>query len=173
MFVSLGTLSDYMDFSTFWSFAESYINQKVMYGFFTGKLGPAHVIYGADLISLCMSLAAAAYVIVVAVDAGVSTALGLYHNYGGGYSTWTDLLYVWELIVIILWELWAFIVIIVSLVTAGQVWETVDSRIAEAAANSIGFDTAINSIHAVKMVALMFVSTFGIVLSGYALALTS
>lgn len=69
--------------------------------------------------------------------------------------------------------MWALIVIIVALVSASDVWAKVTARIEEAAADSIGFDTAVSSNHAVKMVALMFVSAFGCVLTAYAFAYAS
>lgn len=54
--------------------------------------------------------------------------------------------------------------------TASAIWSKVDARIAEAAADSIGFDTAVSWTHAIKTIALLFVSCFGIVLTGYSLA---
>jgi len=59
------------------------------------------------------------------------------------------------------------------LVTASDIWAKVDGRINEAAKDSIGFDTAISSIHAVKTLALMAVATFGVALTGYSLAYAS
>lgn len=102
MFSALGTLDTYMDFTTYWSFAESYINKTLLYGFLSGKLGPAHMIYGADLMHLCMTLAAAAYVVVKSVDAGVSFTRGFYHTYAGGSAN-GNLLYLWEVFVILAW----------------------------------------------------------------------
>jgi hypothetical protein len=59
------------------------------------------------------------------------------------------------------------------LVTASDIWAKVDGRINEAAKDSIGLDTAISSIHAVKTLALMAVATFGVALTGYSLAYAS
>jgi len=67
-----------------------------------GKLGATHVIYGVDLLSLCMTLAAAAYVIVMSVDTGVSFTRGFYSKYSRG-SSFSDLIYLLELIVILAW----------------------------------------------------------------------
>ena len=60
--------------------------------------------------------------------------------------------------------------IILALVIASDVWNQVDSRIEEAAKDSIGLDTAVSSIHAVKTVALMFVAAFGASLTAYSFA---
>lgn len=65
------------------------------------------------------------------------------------------------------------VVVIVALVFASDVWAKVDARIEEAAKDSIGLDTAVSNVHAVKTVALMFVSTFSAVLTAYATAWSS
>lgn len=69
--------------------------------------------------------------------------------------------------------MWALVVIILALVTASDVWNKVDARIAEAKAESIGLDTPVTWTLAIKTVALLFIATFGVVLTGYTLAYTS
>lgn len=102
MWSAFGTLDSYMDFTQLFSLGDSYIHSTVIYNFLTGKLGPAEVIYGADLMSLIMSLAAAAMVVCKSVDTGVSFTRGLYYNYAGG-SSLGNLIYLLEAIVIIAW----------------------------------------------------------------------
>jgi hypothetical protein len=58
-------------------------------------------------------------------------------------------------------------------VTAGEIWNKVDGRLAEAAADSIGLDTAVSWNAAVKTSALLMIVTFGTVVTAYALACTS
>tara|TARA_B110000305_G_C18901196_1_gene386462 strand:- start:264 stop:473 length:210 start_codon:yes stop_codon:yes gene_type:complete len=67
-----------------------------------GKLGAPHLIYGVDMMSLTMILAAAAYVVVKSVDTGVSFTRGFYHTYAGG-SALGNLIYALEVIVILAW----------------------------------------------------------------------
>jgi len=109
MFASLGNLSDYMNFDAFTSFGEHWINESVLTAFFTSKLGAAHVIYGADILSLCSSLAVAAFVIYYSVDrsVGFSNSLddifgGLYHDYAG-WSALGNIKYLLEIIVVLAW----------------------------------------------------------------------
>mgnify|MGYP003315747114 CR=1 FL=1 len=68
---------------------------------------------------------------------------------------------------------WALVVIITTLVTASDIWGKLDDRIAEAAKDSIGFDTAVSSNYAIKKVSLMFIATFAAVLSAYSFAFVS
>jgi len=69
--------------------------------------------------------------------------------------------------------MWAFIAIILGFVNASSIWDKVDSRLAEAAADSIGLDTAISWNAAVKTSALLMIMTLGTVITAYALACTS
>ena len=69
--------------------------------------------------------------------------------------------------------MWALIVIILALVTASDVWNKIDARLAEAAKDSLGFDTPVNYHLMAKTVSLLFICTFGVVLTAYTLAYTS
>ena len=109
MFASFGNLADYMNFDAFTSFGESWISGQVINSFFTSKLGAAHVIYGADIMSLCASLAVAAFVIYYSVDRSVGFVDslddffgGLYHDYAG-WSDLGNLKYLLEIIVVLAW----------------------------------------------------------------------
>ena len=102
MWSAFGTLDSYMDFSQMFSLGHTFIQGTVIKGFLYGKLGPAQIIYGADLITLVMSLAAAALVVCKSVDTGVSFGRGLYATYAGG-SQLGNLIYLLEAIVIIAW----------------------------------------------------------------------
>lgn len=57
--------------------------------------------------------------------------------------------------------------------TASDIWGKVDGRLAEAAADSIGFETAIGWALAIKTITLLFICTFGVVLSAYSLSYTA
>jgi len=102
LWTSLGTLDSYMDFTSLFSLGHNYISSTVISGFLYGKLGAPHLIYGVDMMSLTMILAAAGYVVVKSVDTGVSFTRGLYHTYAGG-SSLGNLIYLLEVIVILAW----------------------------------------------------------------------
>lgn len=68
MFASLGTLAEKLDLSGYFSLFENWVHTSVLTSFATSKLGAAHVVYGADVMFMCASLAAAAYTVVIAVD---------------------------------------------------------------------------------------------------------
>ena len=75
---SMGSLDSYMDLTSLFSLGHNYISSTVISGFLVGKLGAPHLIYGVDMMSLTMILAAAAYVVVKSVDTGVSFTRGFY-----------------------------------------------------------------------------------------------
>lgn len=84
---------------------------------------------------LIMCFAGAAYVVVNTVDAGVSAVNAFYATYGG-QSTFGNRLYLYEVIFIILNEMWSLVVTILGIYTASTVWELLEARLAEAAASS-------------------------------------
>lgn len=172
LWTSLGGLSSFLDFSSLFGLAQNFLGGKVFYGFYSGKLGPQDWIYTVDLVTMCMSLAAAAFVVVKAVDSGVSFTNGYYFTYGND-SNFSNYLYLYEVLVILTWDLWALVVIILSIMFASDIWQKVTLRIAEARADSIGFDTPISWWNAMKTTVLLMVQTFGVVLTGYSLAYTS
>lgn len=102
LWTSLGTLETYMDFTSLFSVGHNYISSTVISGFISGKLGASEAIYGADLMYLVMSLAAAAFVVVKSIDTGVSFSRGLYATYAGG-SAFSNLLYLLEALLILSW----------------------------------------------------------------------
>lgn len=172
LWTSLGGLDAFLDFSSLFGLARNFLGGKVIHGFMNGKLGPQDWIYTVDLVAMIMSLAAAAFVVVKAVDSGVSFTNGFYATYGND-STFSNYLYLYEVLVILTWDLWAFVIIILSITFASQIWEKVTLRVAEAKASSVGLDTPVSWMHAIKTTALLFVQTFGVVLTGYSLAYTS
>lgn len=70
----------------------------------------------------------------------------------------------------IAFELWALIVIIMSLVGAGDIWNWTDQRLAEAKKDSMGLETAISWHLAIKSVALIFIVTMGVVVAACGLS---
>ena len=122
--------------------------------------------------TLIMCLAAAAYVVVKSVDAGVSFTRGLYSTYAGG-SSFSDMLYLYEVLAILSWQFWSLIVIIIAFVSASDIWTKLDARLAEAAAASIGLENPLTWTMAVKTSALLMVCTFGVVVTAYALSDTA
>jgi len=67
------------------------------------------------------------------------------------------------------WELWALSIVAVSLYAGAQLWETVDARLAEAAADSKGIETPITMILAIKTSTLLMVAGLSALITGYAL----
>lgn len=115
---SMGTLSQYMDVSPSLGFFESIVSSTVLTYWNESYFdGPKYLVYFADITALIMNLAGAGYVIVKTVDAGVSAANAFYATYGG-QSTFGNRLYLYEVIFIILNEMWSLVVTILGLYTA-------------------------------------------------------
>lgn len=117
---------------------------------------------------LVMAYVAAAYVIVCTVEAGVSMSIGFYYNYAGASSI-GDLLYVFEVILIIAWQLWALITPIMATLLASEVWNQLDARVAEASLESVGFDTAVSWNLAIKTATLLLLVGSMTVVAGFSL----
>lgn len=107
--------------------------------------------------------------VVKTVDAAVSFLIGYYHVFGNASSI-GNYLGVYEVVVVIAFELWALLVIVLALDVAGDFWDWTDSRLAEAAKDSIGLETAITWHLALKNVALIFVYVTGIVIAACGLS---
>lgn len=168
MWASLGTLDSYMDFTTITSFGHTFITGKVISNFLSGEFGGEHVIYTVTLMSLTMCLATAAYVVVSTVQAGVNFMKGFYYNYAVS-SQYGNLLYAFEVAVIIAWELWALVITIMSFVGADLVWKKTEARMAEAAADSVGLENALTWDVVFKVCTLIMVGTIAVVVSGWSL----
>lgn len=117
---------------------------------------------------LVMAYVAAAYVIVCTVEAGVDMSIGFYYNYAGASSV-GDLLYLFEVILILAWQMWAFITPIMATMLASEVWNQLDTRVAEARLDSKGFDTAVSWDLAIKTATLLLLVGSMTVVAGFSL----
>lgn len=118
--------------------------------------------------SLIMCLTGAAYVIVKTVLAGIDFSDGFYFKYAD-WSDFANQMWLYEIIVILLWQIWSLEVTIVALVSAGYIWSTLDARLAEAAAGSIGVETPLTLDKAIKAFTLCMLTGLTVVIAAYAL----
>ena len=118
---TMKTLFDKFSWEEIFPSMESYINGIVMNGFIEGSLGSWQFVQAGDLIFLIASFVSAACVILAAVDAGIQLDRAFYSTYANKSST-GNLIYLWEVILIIAWEFWAFFYLILALVFASNVW---------------------------------------------------
>jgi len=117
---------------------------------------------------LCMVYISSAYVIVKTVDAGVSVSKGFYFRYAD-YSSIGNLVGVFELILILGWQFWGFVQPILATWLASDVWGQMEKRVAEANADTIGFDTPLSWEIAIKTNALLMLVGLILVISGFSL----
>ena len=82
-----------------------------------------------------MVYATSAYIMVKAIDAGVSTNRGFFFTYGteGWDSIVANLMGLWELPFILGWLFWGMMNVIFVTMFAMWAWTTLDWRLAEAA----------------------------------------
>jgi len=128
-----------MDFSSILNFGTTWVNSKVMMGFFSGMLAQREMLYTSIIWMLLVTYAAAGYVAVHSVDAGVNSAKGFYLVYGDNSSVGNNLM-IYELIFVILFLGWSLIKVILVTLFASQVWDAVDARLAEAAEGHTGLE---------------------------------
>lgn len=102
------------------------------------------------------------------VNAAVSFTQGFYHIYAGG-SDFSNSIYLYELIVIIIFELWSLIVTYMAFSSADAIWQKTEARMAEAAASSVGLENALTWDVVYKQVVMMMVACIGVVVSGFSL----
>lgn len=106
------------------------------------------------------------------VDTAVSASGAFYFNYANE-STFSNRLGIYELLTVGAFNGWALLVIILSLVSASELWQMTDNRLAEAEAESIGVETPIRLDLAIKTATLCMVLAFGVVVSAYSLGDTA
>lgn len=116
-----------------------------------------------------MCLATSAYVAVQTINAAVNFTKGYYKTYAKYRGGWGDLIYLWEILVVGLWELWALVIIILSFLTADTIVKKTGARMKEAADGSIGLENALTWDVVFQTCAMMLVSTLGVVIAGISL----
>ena len=164
---ALPTLTEKFDWTGHFSLMESFINSIVVKGFMTQELGSFEFVQTAAMMMLIMSYAASAYVICATISAGVSVSRGFYHTYAGG-SAIGNLLYLFELFLIIGWEFWGFMQVIFATSLASDAWGQLEARRAEAA-QTIGFETPLEWTLAIKSSTLLMLVGVMMVVSGFSL----
>jgi hypothetical protein len=165
---SLGTLGQYIDFTSILTFGRSYVDYTVITAFLTGQLGAATWVYTADLMALVAAFVGSAYIIIKTVDSGVSMTRGYYAVFAGG-SNFANALLTYEIIIIVLWELFALTMALSGLYDAYNVWGAMDARLAEAAEGSIGLENAFTWEKAIKASSLLMVIALADIISGFTL----
>ena len=124
-----------MDYTPLLSFGQTIIQGKVLSTIFMTPWAPAYVVYFASACELIMTFVAAAYVAVHTVEAGVSFGRGLYYNYAG-WTSMADLIFLWELFVIVAFLFWSILSIVFGMTGASLVWAALNERVAEVTADS-------------------------------------
>ena len=165
---SLGVLTDYFDITQFFTFGESYIQGTVFTGFFNGKLGTESFLQTSIMMMLIMGYVASAYVITCSISAGVSVTRAFYATYAG-FSDISNLLYLFEVVMILSFQGWGFWKAILVTILASQIWNQVDRRVAEAQADSKGYDTPISWELAIKTSTLTMIVGVMILVAGFSL----
>jgi hypothetical protein len=117
---------------------------------------------------MIVSFASAAFVVVKTVDAAIHTSIGFYHNYAD-YSTVGNLMYLYEIILIMAFLFWSFLTTILAILSGSNLWSLTDARLAEAAADSLGVETPITMVKGIKNLVLCMVVALGVAITGYAL----
>lgn len=129
---------------------------------------PIYMVYYADLAGLVMAFVSAAYVVCHTVEAGIDFANGDYHQYAGWSPVANSIGYM-ELGIVLLWDLWALVVVVVAVYSAMELWNAVDARLAEAAAGSQGVETPLSTGKAIKAVTLTLLAGLTVMISGWSL----
>lgn len=113
-----------------------------------------------------MAFVGAAYVVVHAVEAGVDFSRGLYYNYAR-FTQIGNQIAVFELLVCSMFLLWAFLVTVLSLVGAGEIWTQLNARFdgmdPKIGGTPLGWDKSM------KAVTLCLLLGLTILISGYSL----
>ena len=76
----------------------------------------------------------------------------------------------YEIVVVLAWQVWALTVTIVAIMSAAYVWTLLDWRLAEAAEDSIGVETPLTWDKAIKVFTLCMIAGLGVLISGFSLA---
>lgn len=125
--------------------------------------------YYSDVAALLIELGVAGWVVYNAVLATIHTDIGAYFQYAD-YSSIGNLMGLFDLIAFFLFPLWSSFVILTALVSAGRTWTMTDERLAEAKAGSIGVETPITTVKAIKVATLNCLSAIAIMIAGLGLA---
>ena len=120
LWTALGGIDSYIDFTSMINFGHTIISGRVLSAFLTGEFGGEHVIYTVDLIALIMCMATAAYIVVMSVAKSVTTSK--YYFIYANYSAIGNLLYLWDMFLLVMWQLWAMVLTIMAFVSAHLIW---------------------------------------------------
>lgn len=116
---------------------------------------------------LIMVYVVCGYIMVKAIEAGVSMDKGYYFTYGASSFLIGDLMALWELPFLLGWIFWGFANVIFVTLFAAYAWTTLDWRLQEAADSSIGLETALTWGHAIKSFIVLILVGFIIDLYGF------
>lgn len=140
---------------------------------YNAGLSPAvHYVYFGVVIMLLMSYVSAACVIYSTVVAAISTTRGFYFNYAD-YSSFANNMFLYEVLAIIAWLLWAFIVTIMATWAGSKQWGEMDKRYAESEAGSWGAQTTVSWDKGVKAFLLSVLTGMFTMISAYAMSETA
>jgi len=114
------------------------------------------------------SFVASGYVAVKTVDHAVSFTRGFYYIYGGK-SVIANRMFFWEIIVVMLFLSFSAGTTVMTYFMAAELWEMLDVRLAEAAAESIGIETPLDWDKAMKIYVLCMVVALTALVSGYSI----
>lgn len=119
-----------------------------------------------------MCFVSAAYVVVHAVDAGVSYTLpfieGYAAKYRSGYSTWGDSMGVFELVALILYMAWSMLMTVLALVEGANIWQTLEARERGVKEDGAG-GVALDDLQALKLVVLCIIMGVMSIVGGFSL----
>lgn len=150
------------------SLFKNYVTGAVFVHWDEALNGPIYWVYYGIIGSMLITLATAGFVAFKTVDAAIHLDIAFYHQFAN-YSSFTDNLFVYEVVCIAAFLLWSLLVTIMSIYTGSELWTLADARLAEAKAESIGVETPITMIKGMKAFVLMMVSAFAVMISGYSL----
>lgn len=130
---TMKSLTDKFSWTEHFNFIESFANSIVTSGFIDGSLGSWQFVQWGDLMFLTISFVAAAYVVCAAIEASVHFAnsgtdkWGFYADYAN-WSSMGTLIYLWESLLVVAWNWWAFLYLILAVIFAADVWGQLERR---------------------------------------------
>lgn len=171
MYTEFGEYANW-DLSTVLSFGESMVTAIALDKYNSGLTPPVYWVYFGVIIMLLMSYVSAACVIYSTVVAAISTTRGFYFNYAD-YSSFANNMFLYEVLAIMAWLLWAFVVTIMATWAGSQQWAEMDKRYAEAVAGVFGADTPLSWDKGVKHFLLCVLTGMFTMISAYAMTETA
>ena len=160
------------DLSTVLKFGESMVTAIALDKYNDGLNPPVYWVYFGVIIMLLMSYVSAACVIYSTVVAAISTTRGFYFNYAD-YSSFANNMFLYEVLAIMAWLLWAFIVTILATWAGSQQWSEMDKRYAESLTGVQGADTVLSWDKGAKHFLLSVLTGMFTMISAYAMTETA